>query len=371
MLKKTLSVLLFLCLGITGRYSIAQDAAAQSLPTLADLKDTWNAIIPGGDTLCSKGTPFSFFVHPGKSDKLLIYFDGGGMCWDEKSCATQPSFTDAISVTADKISNGYGGIFDLNNPENPFADDSMVFVPYCTADMHMGNSIQTYGTGDKAVEIHHNGFVNDQAALNWTYANFESPERVFITGVSAGSPGAIFQTPFIMEHYKDVPISELGDSGGGWYAPKGEMADKFTQWGTISLLPDWVKGFGGLTAETLSFEKLYTAVAAQYPNNLFAEYNTAHDQVQNTFVGSMISPAYFYNQTLPASLAEISAEAPNFGFFTAGGNKHGIIGGDEFYGYAIGELRFRDWVNDLASGILPDSIVCKVCYEAETVASGG
>jgi hypothetical protein len=349
----------------------AQDTNAQSLPALADLKNIWNELIPGGETTCSKGTPFSFFVHPGKSDHLLIYFDGGGMCWDEGSCITRHSFTPDITVTADDITNGYGGIFDLDNPENPFADDSMVFVPYCTADMHMGDTVQTYGTGDQAVEIHHKGFVNDQAALDWTFANFESPERIFIVGVSAGSPGAIFQAPFIMEHYKGVPVSALGDSGGGWYAPKGEMADKFTQWGTLDLLPDWVQGFDGLTAETLSFEKLYTATAAQYPDNLFAQYNTAHDQVQNTLVGQMLSPAYFYDNTLPASLADISAGASNFASFTAGGNQHGIIGGEGFYTYAVDGLRLRDWVNDLANGTLPDTIKCSVCYKAETVTTGG
>ena len=41
-------LLIFLCLflGISGS-GFAQDTATQSLPTLADLKDTWNEIIPG------------------------------------------------------------------------------------------------------------------------------------------------------------------------------------------------------------------------------------------------------------------------------------------------------------------------------------
>jgi hypothetical protein len=365
MLKNALVFFLLLFLSVSGS-GFAQNVTS-SLPALSDLKDTWNEIIPGGDTICSQGTPFSFFVHPGTSNKLLIYFDGGNACWDENSCGVQGGFTREVMVTASDIAEGYGGIFDLDNPENPFIDDSMVFVPYCTGDMHMGDSVMTYGTGDAAIEIHHKGFVNDQAALNWTFANFDSPERVFITGVSAGSPGAIFQTPFIMEHYKDIPISELGDSGGGWYAANGELADKFTNWGTIPLLPDWIEGFDGVTPESLNFEALYTATAAEYPDNLFAQYNTAHDQVQNSLGGSLISVIALYDRTLPASLEVISAGAENFRSFTAGGNQHGIVGGEGFYSYAVDGVRLRDWVNDLANGILPETIKCTTCYKAETI----
>ena len=47
----------------------------------AGMSETWNAIEPGGDTLCSDGTPYRFFVHPGNTTKLMVYFEGGGACW--------------------------------------------------------------------------------------------------------------------------------------------------------------------------------------------------------------------------------------------------------------------------------------------------
>jgi hypothetical protein len=361
-------LLLLLSLCLTTQSSLAQE----NIPVLADLTEIWTQINPGGETVCSTGDPYSFFVHPGTSDNLLIYFDGGGMCWNAETCGLRQSqlFTESIAETAADISTGYGGIFDLANPENPFAADSMVFVPYCTADLHMGNSTVTYGEGDAAVEIQHKGFVNASAALDWTYANFASPERIFITGVSAGSPGAIFHTPFIMEHYQDVPVSELGDSGGGWRVVNSELTEAFTNWGTIPLLPDWIEGFDGVTAETLSFETLYTATAAAYPDNRFAQYNTAQDRVQNLYL-TLMNPIANHNTALPASLDDISADTPNFRSYTAGGLEHGIIGGGLFYTYAVDGLRLRDWVSDLAFGDLPDTVICSVCYKAETIAPSG
>jgi hypothetical protein len=359
------NLLLLLCLCLTTQFSLAQE----NIPVLADLTEAWTQINPGGETVCSKGEPYSFFVHPGTSDNLLIYFDGG-MCWNDTTCGPRQNqlFTESVAVTASDISTGYGGIFDLDNPENPFAADSMVFVPYCTADLHMGDSTVTYGEDAAAVEIQHKGFVNASAALDWTYANFESPERIFITGVSAGSPGAIFHAPFIMEHYQGIPASELGDSGGGLRVVNGELAEAFTNWGTIPLLPDWVEGFDDVTAETLSFEKLYTASAVAYPDNRFAQYNTAQDRVLNYYL-SLMNPTTFYNTALPASLDDISANTPNFRSYTAGGIEHGIIGGELFYTYAVDGLRFRDWISDLASGDLPDTVTCSVCYKAEAITS--
>ncbi len=48
-------------------------------------KDTSSIVQPGGTTRCifSTSTVYGFQVIPGDSDKLLLYFQGGGACWDE------------------------------------------------------------------------------------------------------------------------------------------------------------------------------------------------------------------------------------------------------------------------------------------------
>ncbi|MBZ0291294.1 MAG: pectinacetylesterase family protein, partial [Anaerolineae bacterium] len=181
-------------------------AAQPDLPNLADLQpDTWNRIDPGGDTICAESTPYAFFVRPvSESNHLLIYFQGGGACWNTFTCGTMSTFDP--SVAADEVYTG--GIFDLENPANPLLDYNMVFIPYCTADVFTGNRSVTYGDD---LTIEHRGYVNTQAVLNWAYEQFPQPSQVLVTGSSAGALGAIFHAADIMAHYADVPVIQLGD----------------------------------------------------------------------------------------------------------------------------------------------------------------
>ena len=43
----------------------------------------WNEIRPGGATRCSRGDAFGFFVKKGDNSKLILEFQGGGVCWGE------------------------------------------------------------------------------------------------------------------------------------------------------------------------------------------------------------------------------------------------------------------------------------------------
>ena len=47
----------------------------------ATFAQEWETVVPGGDTICSDGSPYRFFVHRGDPGKLLIEFEGGGACW--------------------------------------------------------------------------------------------------------------------------------------------------------------------------------------------------------------------------------------------------------------------------------------------------
>ena len=43
----------------------------------------------GSETLtpiCGKNTPYSFWYKRGTVNKLLMYYQGGGACWDAASC---------------------------------------------------------------------------------------------------------------------------------------------------------------------------------------------------------------------------------------------------------------------------------------------
>jgi hypothetical protein len=305
---------------------------------------------------------YAFFVRPGSSNNLLIHLEGGGACWNEGTCgvADPAMATFDPTVAEDEMAAYTAGIFDFENEENPFIDYNFVFVSYCTADVHMGDNVITYGEGDSAVDIHHKGAVNAGAVLDWTYENFSEPESVFLTGCSAGALGSAFHAPGVMANYSDVPVVQLGDSAGGY---RGDLTEQFTDWGTVSILPD-LPEFEGITASDLSFETLYTAAAANYPANMFSQNNNAADSVQAFFL-TLVPDTASLSETLPANLTEIADSSPNFRYYTAWGSEHCVTPLDDFYTYQVDGVRLRDWVADLAAGSPVENVQCTDCETEE------
>ena len=344
---------------------VGGSVAAQDIPARADLGEGWTAISPGGETICSRGTPYTFYVREGSSDNLLIEFQGGGACWNDGTCGlSTPTFDESVD-TEDPNDNpelGAYGIHDLENPDNPFADYDMVVITYCTADVHMGDNVAAYGEGDDAIEVYHKGNVNATAALDWAYANFDEPESVFVTGCSAGSLGASFHAPNILANYDGVRAAVLGDSAGGY---RGDLTDQFGTWGTLDILPEF-EGFADETLDTLSFNTFWIEPALQFPDVTFAEYNTAGDEVQTFFI-SLGGFAVEYPTALEENLSDIEAAADNFASYTAGGDVHCIIPAPWFYTYTVGDVRFSDWVADLAAGEPVETVACTDCDVAEEV----
>ena len=88
-------------------------------PTLNDLDEGWNMLFPGGDTVCSNGNEYAFFVRPGDPKQLLIYFQGGGACWYGEICdvTERPTYDPLVDVSDSPALNP-AGIFDLENPDD-------------------------------------------------------------------------------------------------------------------------------------------------------------------------------------------------------------------------------------------------------------
>jgi hypothetical protein len=340
-----------------------------SLPALDELDQDWNMLSPGGETICSNGTEYAFFVHPGDTEKLLIYFQGGGACWFGEICdlKASPTYDPYVDTTDNPALSGFG-IFDLDNPENPFADYSMVFVPYCTADVHIGDSVRTYqvpatdDTPAHEVTIYHKGYVNATAVLHWTFENFEKPQTVFVTGSSAGSIASPFYTALVAERYPNAHIAQLGDASGGY---RGDaMSSVLANWGTPEILPDFPE-YRDIAGDQLTFETFYIASGSRYPDIIFSQYNTAADEVQLLFLKLADISDVSLLELLQANFADINATVDNFRSYTAGGKVHVILIRPEFYTYQVDGIRFRDWITALASDEDVDNVMCTACESAE------
>src|SRR5215207_1737695 len=170
---------------------LALSMSSQALAQQGSRASAWQRIELGGAALCAHGTPYAFWIHEGTTDDLLVYFQGGGGCWNADTCretaAEFNGFYDS-RITANDAPSNLSGIFDLDRPENPFHDYNIVYIPVCTGDVHWGDNVHTYTDPEEGdVTINFKGYVNASAALNWAYEHFPQPESVFVSGCSAGS----------------------------------------------------------------------------------------------------------------------------------------------------------------------------------------
>ncbi|MDX1435648.1 MAG: pectin acetylesterase-family hydrolase [Anaerolineales bacterium] len=323
----------------------------------------WTRIAPGGETTCAHGTEYAFWVRPGASEDLLVYFQGGGGCWDAETCAPGSTFFDS-SVTTRDSPEARGGIFDFDHPDNPFADYNMVYIPSCTGDVHWGESVQRFPNGDGSeLTVHFNGFANGRAALDWAYQNFPRPASVFVTGCSAGSVGSAAHVPYIIERHPGIPVAQLGDS----LAFVFHRPLNLTGYGTYNNFPAWIPGLETLQPAGFTMAGYYSELANYYPDYIFSQYNTAADHVQDRYYQAVGGQPGDFPDDLARSLDEIHTQAPNFFSYVAGGDAHCIMPLDRFYTYAANGVRFRDWVTDLAAGAPVESVRCADCSVAETV----
>lgn len=344
-----LSIVAFLFTGFANSSS-AQDG----LPARADLPTGWTQVATGGDTLCARGTDYSFFVRPAESEKLLIYFQGGGACWDGKTCAPGGTAKQAVSSEELDISPGYG-MFDFDDPLNPIADFNVVMIPYCTGDLHIGNVDVEYTTEDgETFTLHHRGAVNTQAVLQWVYKNYPDPDQLVITGCSAGAFGSILNAPFVMEHYADISVMHLADSGAG--VAKADWPG-IEVWDVVENLPNTYRTALADVSADQFIEQAYLTAAAAFPENHFAQYATTKDSVLTGFYFLMRGVGW--NVAMQQHIDRLEATAPNFYSYIAGGDQHCILPMPRFYTYTVDGVNFRDWFSDLINGVDMASVHCQ------------
>jgi hypothetical protein len=307
----------------------------------------WQQVRPGGGTLCGRGGPFAFWARLASPERLLVYFEGGGFCWDYRSCVPAAAlFKDRVTGNENPGLHGTG-ILDLTHPDNPFRGWSVLYVPSCTGDLFAGAGTRTYRAADgRTVSVHHRGHVNANAALDWIFHRVPSPNRVVVAGCSAGSVASILHAPRIIERYPDARVAQLGDSLGYLFSDPGDLRP----WRAAARLPDWIPAVRALGPGRFTMPRLYHAVAGHYPKSTFAQVNLRQDAVQRAYFEAAGGRPGDFDRALLGNLAEIHAGTPNFRSYLLDGTDHCTLPSDGFYRLRGDGIALRDWVADLAAG---------------------
>lgn len=368
----------------------------------------WQEIVPSGpvygpdgasyEASCSAypGTDptFRFWARMGKSDRTVVYFEGGGACWDNLTCtfpsaglpAQVPQFyTPAIPTGFDPST--IGGLFRTDRADNPVRDWNIVYIPYCTGDIHTGSATRTYANVGHPVfplpaqfEIQHRGFDNFMVVLDWMKRQ-RAPAQILVTGVSAGGYGATANFPWIEETFKNARVSLLADASQGVTTAAFDSGDPGRNAWNPQLAP-WV--FGPAPSMVPGLELMRT-VAQAHPRSKVAQFTTALDGVQIGFYGlqkvyyppggTCADPAADWSQQMLGALTADAAEVPNFRYYLAAGSYHTLLRDENYYAEASAGVPFSGWLGQMlknqggASGVggkwfnvaCPDCLIPLAC----------
>lgn len=343
--------------GLVVRYGALLAFLAASLPAGPDKvaaqepeapQTPWTRVETGARTECARGTPYSFFHREGTDpDRLLIYFQGGGACWEWVSCS---GMFDATVEPTEPFA--FRGIFDRTEARNPLRAYSVVFVPYCSGDVHIGDASVTYG--EAARPVGHRGFRNVSAVLDWIGARAFRPRTVVVAGTSAGAYGALFYMRPIARLFPDARLVLLGDSGVPLLSRNEQV---LKTWGADSVMAAlWQEKNGPRT-----LLEGYRQAALIGPRVRLAHITSDRDAVQSAFY--LISGSPDWRRATYSLLADVKTTVPAFRSFIVAGSDHGLLPLNAFYSYRSDGVVLHEWVGRLIAGESVEDVRCVGCVQ--------
>ncbi len=340
-------------------------ATTQPAPTtlVPDTTAEWVTHETNDDCLCADGSEYTYFTRTvPDSTKVLLYFQGGGACFNEVMCqfGDDGTYLPNVTLAGDTPGNN-SGIFNYDIEANPFADYSVVYMPYCTGDVHLGDATTPYSDD---LTIEHNGFPNAMHGLDFITANHADATEVFVTGSSAGGVPAPLFAALAAEALPDAEVAALADASGGYPSNPAVNGVIGGLWNTEAAIPDWPE-LEGATAANFGIPDLFHLAGNHNPDIRFARYDNAWDSVQVSFsafagVGEEGLPAVLeLNEQL------VEGEGVDLPVYIAPGTDHTILTGDAMYSLEVEGVPFIEWLTSFVAGETPEDVRCVECEKPE------
>lgn len=172
------------------------------------------------DAECNDGTKSGFYFRESSgsdpsSSPWVLFLEGGGWCYDKKSCDLRKDFApDLMSSKAWKSTlDKSTGIFSQDCSDNPvFCEANHVYLRYCTSDGWSGNATSSdIGFSFMGARVIRD--VIDRLDLDPSFAFDRKTSKVLFTGCSAGGRGAMFNADRVRGEFGVVNTRALFDSG--------------------------------------------------------------------------------------------------------------------------------------------------------------
>jgi hypothetical protein len=332
----------------------ADRAVGRSEGTVVPGADDWRWV-PFADAICTDAIPdgsgryrfgtsttgLAISWGSAASTDLVIFLQGGGACWEFVTCGGAAPLVDKTASTGPFGPPEFArDVFDryprswLRRANLPSAlrDATIVFVPYCTGDVHGGDRVATYRSiipGVDPITWHHVGRANLTAFLRRLGPTFPHPRRLVVAGSSGGAFGALANYPRFRERWPDARTYLVDDSGPpleGDAIPRSTRDAWYESWDLGASLDGFCPGCRSDFSGTLR------EIVRRYPGDRVALVSHLQDEVIRGFFGTITilpSPALtpMPAETFAAELRRLGRDvldpaSPNGRFFFATGDRH-------------------------------------------------
>jgi hypothetical protein len=320
-------------------------AACGGDPDVPPLASGW-IDVPG--MFCGDGSPTGIGISRGSADAVLVYLSGGGACWSDIECDVLFRSFGRSEFDLGRFLVG-DTILDRSLPGNPFATWTVVFVPYCTGDVHAGDSQQPYAGG-----WNHHGYRNLQAAVARMAAEVARPAQVVVAGSSAGGFGSLVAYDLVRTAWPADPgvTGALLDDSGPTFV--GTTMDGIRDvWWDVWGLGSTVGTLCPACATDLS--EIWGALRERHLADRLALVSTTQDLEMRDFFGDPADD--FTGPVFQEALAELTAkiEFPDIGaaVFRVGApyqEHHALLLSSSLASYATSDgTTLLDWLSDMAA----------------------
>ncbi len=302
---------------------------------------------------CADGSEHVFHSLDRDPDKVLLYFQGGGACFSPETCDFETG-TYKVSTGEDDIATT--GIFDWEHEGNPFADWSVVFVPYCSGDVFLGDAEHEYAPD---LVVQHRGALHAQKGLDYLVATYPDAQEVFVTGSSAGGVPAPRYGGLAADALPDATVTVLADGSGGY--PSREPVNSFigALWGVENAFPDWPE-LADAAPGSVGIPDLFTITGQHAPNVALARFDHAADEVQQSF-SALAGTGTTVLDVLDENEAATEAAGVRLDVYVAPGTDHTILGSPDVWTLETEGVSFLDWLRALIDSGAPGDVHCTEC----------
>jgi hypothetical protein len=318
--------------------------------TLELLPGQWTWIDVAGTT-CADGSPTGIAVNPAtaRDSMVVIFLDAGGACWESSGFAC-PGFTSGGPFGRTQLealeADGFeaGTILDRKVTGTPFGGATLVFVPYCTGDVHWGDATRSY-PGFPA--WHHAGKANLEADVEWLGHNLRAPEKLVVIGSSAGGFGSLLAHDLARQRWPDAKGYVVDDSGPpliGAAIPQSRRDEWYASWDLAHTL-DPLCGVVSTSCNP-DLSQAIGALRARYPQDRIALLSSLQDLVIRGYIGR--SAGEYQTALLDLVDQRFSTATPSVPgahAFLVEGSGHGLFSDVE--SWTVAGTSLPEWLNQM------------------------